>query len=95
MALSGLGSSGIFPCMLGLTGTLFFEIAGTSMGILAAMNWIGGMVIVWAAGVLSQRVGLEFGFAAMVIASLIAGLIFAIKYKTLLQAEILCIQSDP
>lgn len=87
LALSGLGSSGVFPCLLALTGTLFFEIAGTSMGIIAAMTWVGGMVIVWTAGVFSQRMGLAFGFSAMVISSFTAMLIFSFKYSTLLKAE--------
>lgn len=87
LALSGLGSSGVFPCLLALTSTLYFNLAGTSMGILAAMNWVGGMTIVWAAGVLSQRVSLSFGFVAMVIGSFSALLIFLYKYRTLAQAE--------
>lgn len=94
LALSGLGSSGVFPCLLALTGTLYFKLAGTSMGILAAMNWVGGMVIVWAAGILSQRVSLSFGFIAMVISSFSALLIFSSKFKTLVQSERACVRSD-
>jgi hypothetical protein len=64
------------------------------MGVLAAMNWVGGMTIVWAAGVLSQRVSLAFGFIAMVIASFSALLIFSFKFKTLAQAERGCMRDD-
>ena len=61
------------------------------MGVLAAMNWVGGMIIVWAAGVLSQRVSLSFGFIAMVIGSFLALLIFLYKFKTLVHAERACV----
>ena len=87
LAISGLGCSGIFPSLLALTGTLFFNVAGTSLGVLAAMNWIGGMVIVWTAGFLSQRVGVQFGFVAIVLASLAGVVVHLLKYKTFLRAE--------
>ena len=87
LALSGLGCSGIFPSLLALTGTLFFNIAGTSLGVLAAMNWVGGMLIVWMAGLLSQRVSVQFGFIAIVLASVAALAVHLLKYKTFLQAE--------
>ena len=87
LAISGLGCSGIFPSLLALTGTLFFEVAGTSLGVLAAMNWIGGMIIVWLAGFLSQRVSVQFGFVAIVLASLAGVVVHLLKYKTFLHAE--------
>jgi fucose permease len=87
LAVSGLGCSGIFPSLLALTGTLFFNVAGTSLGVLAAMNWVGGMVIVWMAGLLSQRVSVQFGFVAIVLASLAALAVHLLKYKTFLRAE--------
>lgn len=87
LAISGLGCSGIFPSLLALTGTLFFNVAGTSLGILAGMMWIGGMMIVWFAGFLSHRVNLQMGFVAIAVASLVGGVIHLIKYKTFLQAE--------
>jgi len=87
LALSGLGCSGIFPSLLALTGTLFFNVAGTSLGVLAAMNWVGGMLIVWMAGLLSQRVSVQFGFVAIVLASLAALGVHLLKYRTFLQAE--------
>jgi fucose permease len=88
LAISGLGCSGIFPSVLALTGTLFFELAGTSLGLLAAMNWVGGMIIVWMAGLLSQQVSIQFGFLAIVLASTAAMGIYILKYKNFLQKEI-------
>ena len=87
LAISGLGCSGIFPSLLALTGTLFFNRAGTTLGILAAMNWVGGMFIVWIAGLLSHRVSVQFGFVAIVFASLTGVVIHLLKSRTFLQAE--------
>ena len=87
LAISGLGFSGIFPSLLALTGTLFFSVAGTSLGVLAAMNWVGGMFIVWMAGLLSQRVSVQFGFVAVVLASLAGVIVHLLKYKTFLRSE--------
>lgn len=98
LALSGLGCSGIFPSLLALTGTLFFNVAGTSLGVLAAMNWVGGMLIVWMVGLLSQRVSVQFGFVAIVLASLAAVVVHLLKFRTFLQAEtaeaVLRLQAD-
>ena len=87
LVVSGLGCSGIFPSLLALTGTLFYNVAGTSLGVLAALNWVGGMFIVWMAGLLSQRVSVQFGFAAIVLASLSAVVVHLLKYRTFLAAE--------
>lgn len=87
LAISGLGCSGIFPSLLALTGTLFFNVAGTALGVLAAMNWIGGMLIVWLAGLLSQRISVHWGFVVIVLASLSGIVVHLIKYKPFLQAE--------
>ena len=38
VAVAGLGCSGLFPCLLALTGTLFFDLAGTSMGALTSAD---------------------------------------------------------
>ena len=87
VAVSGLGCSGIFPSLLALTGTFFFNTAGTSLGVLAAMTWVGGMLVVWLAGLLSQRVSMQFGFVAIVLASLAGVTVHLIKYKTFLRSE--------
>ncbi|MEJ2731437.1 MAG: MFS transporter [Deltaproteobacteria bacterium] len=87
VAISGLGCSGIFPSLLALTGTLFFNVAGTSLGVLASTVWIGGMFIVWMAGLLSQRVNVQWGFVAIVLASLAGVFVHSLKYRTFLRAE--------
>ena len=87
LALAGFGFSGIFPSLLALTGSMFFELAGTAMGVLASALWIGGMFIVWAAGLLSQRVSIQLGFIAIVIASAAAFIVFLLKYKTFSREE--------
>ena len=87
VAISGLGCSGIFPSLLALTGTLFFNVAGTSLGVLASMIWVGGMCIVWMAGLLSQRISVQWGFVAIVLASLSGIMVHLIKYKPFLHAE--------
>jgi fucose permease len=87
LTASGLAWSAIFPCLLALTGTIFFEVAGTSLGILATMNSLGGMTIIWICGLLSQRISLEFGFGAMVFSSLAAVLLFAGNYRNLVSEE--------
>ena len=87
VAVSGLGCSGIFPSLLALTGTLFLNVTGTSLGVLAAMTWVGGMFIVWMAGLLSQGVSVQFGFIAIVLASLAGVMVHLLKYKTFLRAE--------
>lgn len=84
---SGLACSGIFPCLLALTGTLFYEAAGTSLGVLAFMNSLGSVTVIWVSGLLSQRVNIEFGFLAMVLFSMAGFLLFLSKYGSLLDAE--------
>jgi fucose permease len=91
LTASGLACSAIFPCLLALTGTLFSEVAGTSLGILATMNSLGGMTIIWICGLLSQRISLEFGFGVMVFSSLAAVLLFAGNYRNLVGEERKCL----
>ena len=88
LALAGFGFSGIFPSLLALTGTMFFNLAGTAMGVLASALWIGGMFIVWAAGILSERISLQFGFIAIITASAAAFMVFLVKYKTFIREEL-------
>lgn len=88
IALSGLGCSGIFPCLLALTGSLFFEVAGTSMGMLGAMNWVGAIIAAWSFGYLSERFNPNFGFIAVVCASFIALIVFLFRFRTFVREEI-------
>lgn len=87
IVVSGLACSGIFPGLLALTGTLYFDMAGSSLGILASMNWIGGMLIVWISGIVSQRMGLEFGFVAIVGSSLVGVALFLSRYRVFVREE--------
>jgi fucose permease len=84
---SGLACSGIFPCLLALTGSLFFEVAGTALGLLASMNSLGGVCIVWISGMLSEGSGIGFGFLAMVISSAAGLLLFLSRYGALVREE--------
>jgi fucose permease len=87
LVASGLACSGIFPCLLALTGSLFFGMAGTALGLLASMNSLGGVCIVWISGMLSERGGIGFGFLAMVLSSAAGLLLFMARYKTLVREE--------
>jgi MFS family permease len=87
LVLAGLACSAIFPSLLALTGTLFYEVAGTSLGVLATMNSLGGMSIVCISGLLSHRLGLDVGYGAMAFSSLAALLLFAPSYRKLVNDE--------
>ena len=89
LAVSGLACSGIFPCLLALVGTLYYEMAGTSLGLLATVNSLGSVVIIWFSGLLSERVDSEFGFVAMVVGSFLAAVLFSVKYRVFLAEEML------
>ena len=84
---AGLACSAIFPSLLALTGTLFSEVAGTSLGVLATMNSLGGMSIIGISGLLSHRLGLGLGFGAMAGSSLAALLLFISSYRNLVKEE--------
>jgi MFS family permease len=87
LVVAGLACSAIFPSLLALTGTLFSEVAGTSLGVLATMNSLGGMVIIGISGLLSHRLGLGLGFGAMAGSSLAALLLFVSIYRKLVNEE--------
>jgi fucose permease len=87
VAVAGLGCSGLFPCLLALTGTLFFELAGTSMGALTSAGYVGGMFMVWASGYFSQKFGLNYGFLPIILGSLICCSFFIYKSRVLLSEE--------
>lgn len=87
LVASGLACSGIFPCLLALTGSLFFEVAGTALGLLASMNSLGGVCIVWISGMLSERRGIGFGFLTMVVSSAAGLLFFLLRYGALARQE--------
>jgi MFS family permease len=87
IVMSGLGCSGIFPCMLALTGNLFHAVTGSALGILASMIWVGAMTIVWAFGIISENLTMGSGFSAMVFSSLAAFSVFLFKYRRLVEEE--------
>ena len=87
LVAAGLACSAIFPSLLALTGMLFSEVAGTSLGVLATMNSLGGMSIIAISGLLSHRLGLGLGFGAMAGSSLAALLLFVSSYRKLVNEE--------
>ena len=87
LVASGVACSGIFPYLLALTGSSFFEVAGTALGLLASMNSLGGVCIVWISGMLSERGGIGFGFLAMVLSSAAGLLLFLARYRSLVEEE--------
>jgi fucose permease len=87
LVASGLACSGIFPCLLALTGGLFSGVAGTALGLLASMNSLGGVCIVWISGMLSERGGIGFGFLAMVLSSAAGLVVFLLRYGSLVRDE--------
>ena len=87
LVASGLACSGIFPCLLALTGNLFFGVAGTALGLLASMNSLGGVFIVWISGMLSEKGGIGFGFLGMVLSSAAGLALFLLRYGALVREE--------
>lgn len=87
LILSGLACSGIFPSLLALTGTLYENVAGTALGILAMMSGLGGMSVCWIAGLISERTTLTVGFVAFVISCLASLVLFGLSYPHFLKKE--------
>jgi len=87
LILSGLACSGVFPSLLALTGTLFHEVTGTALGILAMMSGLGGMSVCWATALISQRTSLAFGFIAFIISSMTSLVLFGVYYSHFLREE--------
>lgn len=61
-ALCGLGHSGVFPSLLGMTGRIYSEQPGTAMGILATGGGLGSVVVPWLMSLVSQITTLTSGF---------------------------------
>ena len=87
LTLSGLACSGIFPSLLALTGTLFYKVTGSALGILAMMSGLGGMSVCWVTGLISQRTTLTVGFVTFAISSLISLVLFGLFYPHFLREE--------
>lgn len=58
--LFGAGLSGIFPTLLSIAGENNPELAGTSMGLIISIGYIGGMVIPSAIALVSESIGLGY-----------------------------------
>lgn len=89
LILSGLACSGIFPGLLAINGIMFFNVAGTALGILSTMGGVGSILIIWLTGVVSQRTSVEFGFVVVVFSSLAALILFLASYRAICQSEAL------
>jgi len=87
LILSGLACSGVFPSLLALTGTLFHEMTGTALGILAMMAGLGGMSVCWGTASISQRTNLAFGFITFIVSSLVSLVLFGVYYLHFLRKE--------
>jgi MFS transporter, FHS family, glucose/mannose:H+ symporter len=60
-ALIGLSYAPIFPTTLAIAGDHYSERAGTVFGLLFSIALIGGMLLPWAVGQVSQQFGLRLG----------------------------------
>ena len=60
-ALIGLSYAPIFPTTLAIAGDHYSERAGTVFGLLFSVALIGGMLLPWAVGQVSQQFGLRLG----------------------------------
>lgn len=87
VVLSGLACSGLYPCFLALTGTLYFRVSGSALGILTTTAGLGGILICWLTGIVSQRTDVQMGFIVPVLCSLVAMLVYAINYRPLYVEE--------
>jgi MFS transporter, FHS family, glucose/mannose:H+ symporter len=87
LIMTGLACSGIFPSLLALTGTLFHEVTGTALGILAMMSGLGGMSVCWITALISQRTTLGFGFITFILSSFVSLVLFGLFYSHFLKEE--------
>jgi FHS family glucose/mannose:H+ symporter-like MFS transporter len=87
IVLSGLACSGLYPCFLALTGTLYSRVSGSALGILTTTAGLGGIFICWLTGIISEQTDLGMGFIVPVSCSLAALLIFAVHFRTFYRKE--------
>jgi len=62
----GLSLAGIFPTVLGMTGSRFSETPGTAFGLLFTIALAGGMSMPWVVGQISASHGLPWGLSLTV-----------------------------
>lgn len=82
-ALCGLGHSGVFPSLLGMTGKIYSDIPGTAMGILATGAGLGSVVVPWLMSLVSQMTTLNSGFLSFEIFVILCILLMGIQVKNL------------
>ena len=87
VVLSGFACSGLYPCFLALTGSLYFKVAGSALGILTTTAGLGGIVICWLTGIVSEHLNMQQGFIVPVLCSLMAMLLFALNFRPLFHKE--------
>jgi len=76
IVLCGAGLAGVFPTILGMTGTRFREDSGAVFGVLLTGSRVGSMVLPWLAGHLAERAGPR---AALALVALGAAAILALQ----------------
>ena len=76
VALCSLACSGLYPCFLALTGTLYYRVSGTALGILTTTAGLGGIIICWLTGIVSEEVNVQLGFIVPVLCSMIAFVVY-------------------
>lgn len=82
-ALCGLGHSGVFPSLLGMTGKIYSELPGTAMGILATGGGLGSVVVPWLMSLVSQMTTLTSGFLSFEIFVILCIFLMGIQMKNL------------
>jgi fucose permease len=82
-ALCGLGHSGVFPSLLGMTGKIYSELPGTAMGILATGGGLGSVVVPWLMSLVSQMTTLNSGFLSFEIFVILCIFLMGIQVKNL------------
>ncbi len=81
--LSGLACSGVFPCLLGMAGSLFPSKPGTAMGIVATGAGLGAMFIPWLVSLISQLTNITTGFFSLEFFALICFILLAVNFQIL------------
>jgi fucose permease len=81
--LCGFAHSGIFPCLLGMTGKLYSKNPGTAMGMIATGAGLGSMIVPWLMSLVSQVVNLRVGFLSFEIFVITCLILMGINFKSL------------
>jgi FHS family glucose/mannose:H+ symporter-like MFS transporter len=82
-AICGLAHSGIFPCLLGMTGKLYSVKTGTALGIIATGAGLGSAAVPWLMSLVSQITTLQTGFLSFEIFVIICLFLLIVNFKNL------------